>query len=57
MIANSEGLYLSDELPLIFFIVQTLGVGNNTSHMGRERLSRHSGIDTTTFMWANGRRA
>lgn len=44
-IANSEGLYLSDELPLIFFIVQTLGVGNNTSHMGRERLSRHSGIE------------
>ncbi len=45
VIANSEGLYLADELPLIFFIVQTLGVGNNTSHMGRERLSRHSGIE------------
>ena len=44
-IANSEGLYLSDELPLLFFIIQTLGVGNNTSHMGRERLSRHSGIE------------
>jgi TldD protein len=44
-IANSEGLLVSDELPLIFFIVQTLGVGNNTSHMGRERLSRHSGIE------------
>jgi TldD protein len=45
IIASSEGLYLSDELPLLFFIVQTLGVGNNTSHMGRERLSRHSGIE------------
>jgi len=45
IIANSEGLYLADELPLIFFIAQTLGVGNNTSHMGRERLSRHSGIE------------
>jgi len=45
VVANSEGLYLSDELPLLFFIVQTLGVGNNTSHMGRERLSRHSGIE------------
>lgn len=45
IIANSEGLYLSDELPLIFFVIQTLGVGNNTSHMGRERLSRHSGIE------------
>ena len=43
-IANSEGLLLSDELPLLFFIVQTLGVGNNTRHMGRERLSRHSGF-------------
>jgi len=45
ILANSEGLYLSDELPLLFFIVQTLGVGNDTSHMGRERLSRHSGIE------------
>ena len=44
-IANSEGLCLTDELPLIFFIVQTLGAGNDTSHMGRERLSRHSGIE------------
>lgn len=44
-IANSEGLLLADELPLIFFIVQALGVGNGTSHMGRERLSRHSGIE------------
>jgi TldD protein len=44
-IANSEGLYLTDELPLIFFIVQALAVGNGTSHMGRERLSRHAGIE------------
>lgn len=44
-IANSEGLYLRDELPLIFFIVQTLGVGGGASHMGRERLSRHSGLE------------
>lgn len=45
MIANSEGLLLKDELPLIFFIVQTLGAGNDTRHMGRERLSRHSGLE------------
>lgn len=44
-LANSEGVYLSDELPLLFFIVQTLGVGNNTRHLGRERLSRHSGFE------------
>jgi TldD protein len=44
-IANSEGLYLRDELPLIFFVVQTLGAGNGASHMGRERLSRHQGLE------------
>jgi len=44
-IANSEGLLLSDELPLLFFIVQTLGVGGNTRHMGRERLSMHAGFE------------
>lgn len=44
-IANSEGLLLSDELPLLFFIVQALGEGNNTKHMSRNRLSRHSGFE------------
>jgi len=45
VLANSEGVYLSDEQPLLFFIVQTLGVGNGTRHMGRERLSRHAGFE------------
>lgn len=45
LIATSEGVLLSDELPLLFFIVQALGVGNGTRHMGRERLSRHSGFE------------
>jgi TldD protein len=45
VIATSEGVYLSDELPLLFFIVQALSEGNNTRHMGRERLSRHSGFE------------
>jgi TldD protein len=44
-IANSEGLLLEDELPLMFFIVQTLGVGEKTRHMGRERLSKHMGFE------------
>jgi TldD protein len=44
-LATSEGLYLSDELPLLFFIVQTLGRDGQASHMGRERLSRHSGLE------------
>jgi TldD protein len=44
-VANSEGLLLSDDLPLIFFVVQALGVGGGASHMGRERLSRHAGLE------------
>ena len=44
-IANSEGLLVSDELPLLFFILQTLGAKNGSRHMGRERLSRHSGFE------------
>jgi TldD protein len=44
-IANSEGLWLDDALPHMFFIVQTLGEGNNTRHMGRERLSKHMGFE------------
>lgn len=44
-LANSEGVLLSDALPHMFFIVQTLGEGNNTRHMGRERLSKHMGFE------------
>jgi len=44
-IANSEGLLLSDELPLLFFIVQALGSDGNNRHFSRERLSRHSGFE------------
>jgi TldD protein len=44
-IANSEGLFLTDELPLLFFIIQALAAGNGTSHMGRERISAHSGFE------------
>lgn len=44
-IANSEGLLLKDALPHMFFIVQALAVGNNTRHMGRERLSKHMGFE------------
>ncbi len=44
-IANSEGLLLNDALPHMFFIVQALAVGNDTRHMGRERLSKHMGFE------------
>jgi TldD protein len=45
VIANSEGLHVASELPLIFFIVGTLGVEGSARHMGRERLSRHAGFE------------
>ncbi len=44
-IANSEGLLLTDELPLLFFIVETLGVEGDRRHLSRERVSRHSGFE------------
>jgi len=44
-VANSEGLLVSDALPLLFFIVQALGVGEKARHLSRERLSRHSGFE------------
>jgi TldD protein len=45
VIANSEGLYLRDELPLLFFIVQAMSDNGTARHMARERLSRHSGFE------------
>jgi TldD protein len=45
VIANSEGLYLRDELPHIFFIVETMGEEGNSRHMSRERTSAHSGFE------------
>jgi len=45
VIANSEGLYLSDELPMIMFIVSTLGEEGGRRHMGRQRDSYHMGFE------------
>jgi len=45
VIANSEGLYLKDENPLMFFIVQTMSDDGKARHMSRERLSKHSGFE------------
>lgn len=45
VIANSEGTYLQDELPLLFFIVQVMSDDGKARHMARERLSRHSGFE------------
>ena len=45
VIVNSEGIYLKDELPLLFFIVQAMSEDGRTRHMARERLSSHSGFE------------
>ena len=45
VIANSEGLYLQDELPLLFFIVEAMGEEGRNRHMSRERISYHSGFE------------
>jgi TldD protein len=45
VIANSEGLYLKDELPLMFFIVETMSDDGRNRHMSRERISQHSGFE------------
>ncbi len=45
VIANSEGLYLRDELPLMFFIVETMSDDGTNRHMSRERISQHSGFE------------
>ncbi len=45
VIANSEGIYLRDELPLLFFIVETMSEEGNNRHMSRERVSMHTGFE------------
>jgi TldD protein len=45
VIANSEGIYLKDDLPMLFFIVQAMSDDGKARHMARERLSRHSGFE------------
>ncbi len=45
VLANSEGLYLRDELPLIFFIVETMSDDGRNRHMSRIRTSEHSGFE------------
>lgn len=45
ILVNSEGVYLKDELPMLFFIVQAMSDDGNARHMARERLSLHSGFE------------
>lgn len=45
VIATSEGAYLKDELPMMFFIVQAMSDDGKARHMARERLSEHAGFE------------
>ncbi len=45
VVANSEGVYLRDELPLMFFIVEAMSDDGTNRHMSRERISQHSGFE------------
>ncbi len=45
VIANSEGLYIRDELPLLFFITEVMSDDGRNRHMARERISEHSGFE------------
>jgi TldD protein len=45
LIANSEGLWVENKLPLLWFVVQALSSHEGKSHMGRKRLSEHSGFE------------
>ncbi|HLN55825.1 MAG TPA: TldD/PmbA family protein [Bacteroidales bacterium] len=45
VIATSEGTYIKDELPLMFFIVQAMSDDGKARHMSRERLSQHAGFE------------
>jgi TldD protein len=45
VIANSEGIFLKDEQPMLFFIVQAMSDDGKARHMSRERLSMHSGFE------------
>jgi len=44
-IANSRGLLVRNKLPLIWFVVQALSFKDGKRHMGRKRVSEHSGFE------------
>jgi len=43
--ANSEGVWVEDRQPLIYFIVHALATGGGARHRGRRRISAHSGFE------------
>ena len=44
-IANSQGVWVEDTQPLIYFIVNALATEGSRRHRGRRRISAHSGFE------------
>jgi TldD protein len=44
-IANSQGIWVQDRQPLIYFIVNVLATDGNQRHRGRRRISGHMGFE------------
>ncbi len=45
IIANSNGLRIENDVPLIWIVIEVLGEKNGVRHMGRSRLSAHQGFE------------
>jgi len=45
IIANSNGLRIENEIPLIWVVIEVLAEKNNVRHQGRVRLSAHQGFE------------
>lgn len=45
VIANSEGVRIENEIPLIWLVIQVLAENNGRRHRGRKRLSAHQGFE------------
>lgn len=44
-IANSQGVWVEDKQPLIYFIVHALAIDGHRRHRGRRRISGHMGFE------------
>jgi len=44
-VANSQGVWVQDRQPLIYFIVNALAVDGSKRHRGRRRISGHTGFE------------
>ena len=58
-IANSDGLRIDNEIPLIWVVIEVLAEKNGIRHQGRDRISAHQGFEffDTNDIMAAARRA